>query len=119
MTYTIRIRSAGGVTVQSYVCPDHGEFDTTVARDAKGNPPPIHPCPDPDCRRPSPWRISAPAGRVSQMSFVRGKSDERPAGHVMLDTRPLADGMSRKEWDAKQAKITRDLTFKKAKAALE
>lgn len=63
------------------------------------------------------WVPSAVFGRVKVGEVVRGKSDERPPG--MLDTRPLAEGMSRSEWDQQQAKLTRELNFKRGKRVLD
>lgn len=56
-------------------------------------------------------------GRVKVGEVVRGKSDERPPG--MLDTRPLAEGMSRSEWDQMQAKVTRDRNWKRGKKVID
>lgn len=56
-----------------------------------------------NCGLTSPWRISAPKTKrdsVPCYAEVRGGDTERRPG--MLDTRPLAEGMPRKEWQAKQ-----------------
>lgn len=65
------------------------------------------------CGEPARWVPSAVFGSVKQGEVLRGKSDERPPG--MLDTRPLAEGMSKKEWDQQQAKVTRDMMWKRGK----
>lgn len=53
-------------------------------------------------------RIFSPValGTVWGTAATRGKSDEPPPG--TLDTRPLADGMSREEWRAKRRGARRD-----------
>lgn len=63
------------------------------------------------CAEDSPWRFPMPHGRVKAGEVVQGKSDPRPPESVMLDTRPLADGMPYSEWKAKQDKITADINI--------
>jgi hypothetical protein len=45
MTYTSKFRPAGGRVVATYTCPDHGEFDAEVERDANGEAPDYIECP--------------------------------------------------------------------------
>ena len=113
MTFTIRIRgdSSAPIAVE-YMCPDWpdaapdhfgpgcGRFTALVTRDADGNPPESHDCPECECS--SPRIFGAPFVGTPRASVHRGKDDPRPPG--MLDTRPLADGMPVAEWRAKEAK---------------
>lgn len=110
MTFIIRTRGAPASIAQEYACPSHGFFSLVEPCNADETP---RACPD--CGASSPFRMSAPAVRVKLAEAVsRGRSDERPPG--MLDTRPLAEGMSMTEWRAKQAKISDELRRKKIKA---
>ncbi len=106
MTWTVKARQhvTGSLMAAEYECPHHGRFEVTVERDANGDPPAVVACPILRCDRMSPWRISAPQlKRLSVPCFaeVRGGDTERRPG--MLDTRPLAEGMSTKDWKAAQA----------------
>ena len=69
------------------------------------------------CEFTAQWSPTPIMGRVKIGEVLRGKSDERPPG--MLDTRPLAEGMPKKEWDAMQHKITRDMMWKRGKKVIE
>lgn len=129
MTWTIKERPhvAGVPITADYECPVHGRFEVLTERDANGDPPDAVPCPsetedanfpyeydDGDaaeliCGMPSPWRISAPGIKrdsVPCYAAVKGGDTERRPG--MLDTRPLAEGMSRKEWKTKQTAARND-----------
>lgn len=81
------------------------------------------PSPSPDivecefCGEEAHWMPSPVVGHVKAGEVLRGKSDERQPN--MLDTRPLAEGMPRKEWDAMQHKITRDIMWKRGKKVIE
>lgn len=114
MTYIVKTRGAGGLLVAEYRCPEHGVFEATVSRDANGDAPDEQPCPGDDCEYPSPWCMSAPSMRVWSVpcfATVRGGDmAERPPG--MLDTRPLAEGMSYTEWKAKQRAAQRSRRHK-------
>lgn len=120
MTFTIKIRGAGGPMLAEYECPEHGVFEATVQRTDAGDPPDEQPCPvltdpgsdidDMPCCRPSPWIMSAPKMAVlsaKTTAVVRGGDmTDRPPW--MLDTRPLAEGMSYAEWSKKQDALQRD-----------
>lgn len=91
--------------VAEYRCPLHGIFEETVERPA----PDEMRCPesmfaDRPCGTWSPWCISAPKPKVLSVpcyaSSSGGDLKDRPPG--MLDTRPLAEGMSMTEWKDKQ-----------------
>jgi hypothetical protein len=124
MTWTLKQRPhvAGAPMTADYECPTHGRFEALVERDAVGDPPADAECPasvdaeyrvgssrpidlgyDLLCRHLSPWRISAPALKRDSVPCYAaergGDTDRRPG---MLDTRPLAEGMSHKDWKAKQ-----------------
>lgn len=113
MTFTYKIRGDASAPIAAeFECPVHGRFEATMPRDRM---PDALPCLS--CDEPSPWRFPAPgAARVKLGELVRGKSDERPPESIMLDTRPLADGMPLAEWRAKQADISRDIALSKARS---
>ena len=120
MPWLLKLRGDSTAPIAAeYECPVHGRFTVTVPRPE----PDEQPCavelnPDPagairhPCGRPSPWRFPTPLGRVKLGELAKGKSDPRPPGSVMLDTRPLADGMPYSEWKKGQDAITRDLNLK-------
>ena len=127
MTFKITIRGAGGPVLAEYECPIHGVFEARVPRDANGDPPDSQPCPQQDyidastmtmlgapCGEASPWIISAPKMAVlsaKPTAVVRGGDmTDRPPW--MLDTRPLAEGMSYAEWSKKQDALQRDRRHK-------
>lgn len=133
-SWTLKVRSNPGAPMTAdYECPGHGYFSVTVARDENGDPPAAAPCPAATdsigtnvdsgeqvslrCGRPSPWRISAPLGRVKLGEVTQGKVMDYPPGAVCMDTRPLADGMPVHEWRAKQEAITRDINLKRHREA--
>jgi hypothetical protein len=84
-----------------YDCPEHGRFDTLVPRDEEDEP---QPCPE--CGEPSPYVFPAPMGRMAMqgMTFVKGKSDG-PRTHRDLDTRAMADGMTRSQFKKKRREM--------------
>ena len=120
MSFTIKVRTLPGSPMMAeYECDDHGRFDALVERDHAGDPPAWQPCPvrcrdgAPGaesaelwqllCMNPAPLAISAPKvarDSVPAYAAVRGGDTERRPG--MLDTRPLAEGMSTKEWRKQQ-----------------
>jgi hypothetical protein len=137
MTFTMKVRGApSGRVLHDYTCPEHGRFEAEVDRsevpDAVSCPkryPPrmialfganaeeaeriraLH-----VCGKLSPWAPSPISGRVKLGEVVKGKVMDYPPEHVVMDTRPLADGMPMHEFRAKQMAITRDLNLKKARA---
>lgn len=121
--WTLKVRSNPGSPIAAnYECPAHGVFTATVPRDASGDPPAEIPCPELEdvlpmsgnrCGLTSPWRPTAPLGKVKLGQVVQGKVGEYPPDHMCLDTRELGDGMPKHEWRAKQEKITRDATHRK------
>ena len=93
--------------INDYICPYHGKFDALVERDNAATAP----CPVKldhlesvasglsVCGELSPWTLSAPMGRVKLGEPAsRAKNDPHAPGQ--LDTRPLAEGMPKAEWDA-------------------
>lgn len=68
------------------------------------------------CGLVSPWRISGPLGRVRAGDVVRGKSD--PHLPHQLDTRALADGMPKAEWDQLQKQKREDIRRQKNREML-
>lgn len=127
MSFTIKVRGAGGLILTHYECPEHGLFEATVQRDESGDPPAEVPCPEeerdqwPDCRGErrvnvcgltAEWRPTAPAIKPCYgYAAVRGKDEDRPPG--MLDTRMLGEGASYKEWRAVQDKARQERRHKK------
>src|SRR5689334_3101796 len=118
--------------VAEYECPVHGRFELIVERDANGDAPDGVECSasieiiidsgrprwfEQPCRQRSPWVISAPMGRVSPFSMVRGKSDARPADRHVMDTSVLADGMSMTEFKSRRAKVHRDESLRRVRKA--
>lgn len=108
MTYTTRIRSAGGYLRCEFECPEHGRFESLVIRVDDGNPPDSTSCDK--CGSDSIQVTSAVMGRIKRGEVQRGKSDERPPG--FLNTEPLADGMPPQEWSAQVDKETFDMRRK-------
>lgn len=98
--------------VAVYTCPEHGEFDAEVQRDANGEAPDSVPCPEiitmtsktHDCRCESYWTPSSVACRVRRVEAVKGRW-EKPERETFLDTRDLAEGMDVEDWQAKRAAI--------------
>lgn len=108
MTWTLKVRGASSQPMLSdFLCPNCGPCSALAPRDCDGIP-----CPD-GCGEIAVWVMPAPFGRVNPVSFSTGRSDERPPG--MLDTRPLAEGMSKAEWDKQQRKIDHDAVWKRGK----
>jgi len=104
MTFTIKTRGASAQPVlQDFICPECGPFELLAPRDVDGVP-----CPD--CGELAPWAISAPKPQVwskpCTAAIKGGDMKDRPPG--MLDTRPLAEGMSLESWKKWQAGITRE-----------
>ncbi len=139
MTWKLKVRSnPGSVVTADYECPEHGRFTAEVERDANGDPPSEvadmcpgvdteHYCAEPpcldcggawDCNRIATWRPSA-AGhvKVSLCSVVQGRSEARPADRYVMNTEKLADGMPYHEWKAERAKIHRDESLRRVRAA--
>lgn len=58
------------------------------------------------CSTSSPRTVSAVMGRVPIATVERGSGAERPP-HA-IDTRPLADGMERREWKARRRQYHRE-----------
>lgn len=97
MTFVIRRRGALTQRMRAmYECIEHGGFDALVVRIDNGDPPATFPCPVEICGHHGELRMSAPLTRVKRGEVKRGKSDERPPG--VLNTEPLADGVSMDEW---------------------
>lgn len=122
VTLTIKVRGTSSQPIVSeYMCPEHGRFDVTVARDANGDPPTEHPCPGvwgaDECGRASQWVISAPIGRVKLGEVSQGKSAEKPH-ELALDTRELGEGMPLNEWKKKRAKLWNEQRYKQFKESL-
>ena len=93
MTFTTKFRGDPTAPIVSeFECLEHGRFEETVERGSD-----VAPCPD--CGHASPWVISAPRAKILSVpcsAAVRGGDTERRPG--MLDTRPLAEGMSMRDW---------------------
>lgn len=104
--------------IGTYTCPEHGEFDCEVRRDARGEAPDVIECPvvyqlfegSPEfgmvhCRLESRWTPSPSiACRVRRVEVVRGKW-EKPERKTFLDTRELGEGQSMEEFRAKREKV--------------
>lgn len=111
MTYTIRLRGAVGCPkLAEFACDDCGIFESTVTDTTASMP-----CEE--CGADSPRVLSAAHTKVDSIvptAVVRGgdmKDCDRPPG--MLSTRELADGMSMKDWKAKQDGFRRERNHKK------
>jgi hypothetical protein len=112
MTFIVKVRTSPGAPMTAeYHCPIHGRFETTVARDCDGNPPPSQCCPVPvrasgHCGMFSPWCISAPGVHTQfVVSASQGRPDPKPHPNAM-DTRMLAEG--RKNDFRRQRKAIRE-----------
>lgn len=81
---------------REYECPEHGPFEIVVDLATSRDP---RPCPE--CGAASERTLSTNlVTTVCPYSFVRGKSDP-PPNPMVMDTRPLAEGMPLKEWRKK------------------
>jgi hypothetical protein len=120
MTFTIKTRRAGGLTLAEYECPEHGRFEALVERDATGDPPGDVLCGSHTgifCGRLSPWRISAPAVHTMfVVSATQGKSAPKPHAEAM-DTRPLAEGR-KNDWRKQRKKLKEERRQKRVKELL-
>lgn len=110
MTFVIKVRGASSQPiVAEYMCPEHGRFDVTVARDANGDPPSEHPCPGlwgaDECGRAALWVISAPHTRVQKVTAVTRGKWQKPEHKTWTDTRNIAEGQPLYEWKEDRAKI--------------
>lgn len=125
MTYVTRIRSnPGSQVIADYECPNHGILSVSVQREYDGDPPEEIRCTKLGsefgmCGLSSPWRPSAPgAVHVKRSELVRGQGGERPADRYVMDTRPLADGMSVDEFKKGRAAVHRDESLRRVRRAL-
>lgn len=115
MTFTIRIRGAGGTIDHEYLCDTHGRFVASVSRAD---------CPDsvqcPTCGLGSPWSPSSSPAVHTQfvVTASRGKNDPKPTPQSM-DTRPLAEGQSYTEWRKERKKMWEVERHKRVKELLE
>lgn len=107
--------------VAVYTCPEHGEFDAEVQRDANGEAPDEIECPcevvsqggsallhggiaHDQCCRSATWTPSPISCRVRRIEAVKGKW-EKPERKTYLDTRELAEGMDPEDFQAKRRAI--------------
>lgn len=108
MTWTIKTRGARSqLKLQDFECDTCGMVEVLA--------PICDVTKCPCCDGWAVWRISAPHGVVRQAEVVRG-GVARPDSPMYLDTRPLAEGMSREEWKAKREKIYAERRWKESKA---
>lgn len=145
MTYVTKFRSSSGTITAVYTCPDHGEFDATIDREANGDAPDFAPCPvdeecygcggqpnapgAPDCKvcngaahapcnLESTWTPSAAIGcRVRRVEVVRG-GWEKPERKTYLDTRKLGEGQDVGEFQAERKKVWAEQRRKRVKELL-
>jgi hypothetical protein len=110
VTFTVKVRGdTTGERYAAYTCPEHGAFDARVSRAAV---PDTQPCPS--CGVTSRWTIGAPHLKTTWgAAGSTMRSGERPPN--TLDTRPLAEGMKKTEWDAMHAKKRRERQWKRRK----
>lgn len=113
MTWTVKIRGDASAPIAAeYECPEHGRFEVTMPRDRLP-----HAMPCLACDASSPWRFPMPgAVRVPLGAVAQGKSDARPSEDIVMDTRPLADGMPLHEFRERRKKIHRDLALRHARS---
>jgi hypothetical protein len=128
MTFTVKVRGAGGLMLAEYRCPQHGVFEVLVSRGANGEPPAEAKCPAAcrsfqfprqpiACEQPSPWTISAPAVHTQfVITASRGRSDPKPHAKAM-DTRMLAEGR-KNEFRRQRKKIREDERHARVKELL-
>ena len=112
MSYVVKFR--GDTTrpiVAVYTCPEHGEFDAEVARDASGGAPEFIECglecgveADAYCGLEASWTPTPIACSVRRVEVVRGKY-EKPERPTYLDTRKLGEGQDIEEFRAERARI--------------
>lgn len=128
MTYVTKFRSASGTITAVYTCPEHGEFDATLDREANGDAPDYAECPwdyfddDGEMRGPcglqATWTPSAAIGcRVRRVEVVRG-GWEKPERKTYLDTRKLGEGQSVEEFKTERKKIWNEQRHRRVKELL-
>lgn len=128
MSFTIKVRSAGGPMLAEYMCPEHGRFELVVPRGENGDPPGTHPCvfaigadgsrdgdlvtwTEVPCGMTADHVISAPAVHTQfVVSATQGKSAPKPHRDAM-DTRLIAEG--RKNEYKRQRKEVREAARKR------
>jgi hypothetical protein len=125
VTYVSKFRPAGGRIVACYTCPEHGEMDVEVERDANGEAPDSIVCgeevvlgmvPHPltgepcrqrrweNCEQIAVWTPTPIPGRVRRIEVSRGKW-EKPERSTYLDTRELGEGQSMEEFQKKRKAV--------------
>lgn len=132
-SWKLRLRGdPTGTITHEYLCPEHGRFTAEVSR---ADVPDEMPCrsrltaidsvalygtPSQEgqhCGLTSPWSPSGITGRVKQGDVVQGKVETNGLPpEACMDTRPLADGMSMREFKARRAKVHADLAIRKMRA---
>lgn len=121
MTWVLKERGDTGGTVRlEYRCPVHGLFAIDVPRAFS---PDTARCISRDgvpagmsCNELSNWVPTVGAARVRLGEVAQGKSDARPPEDIVMDTRPLADGMPLHEFRERRKKIHRDIALKHARS---
>lgn len=121
MTFERKFTRTSGRIVAVYTCPEHGEFDADVERDANGEAPDVITCgaergvwadafaPSGEmhyCECPATWTPSPVGCRVRRVEVTRGKY-EKPERPTYLDTRKLGEGQDPEEFAAERQKIWR------------
>lgn len=130
----------------TYTCPEHGEFDAEVERDADGNAPDVIPCPEPvgwsgvadrpagtfgpddpgapgvpigidECALISTWTPSPIGCRVRRVEVVRG-GWEKPERPTYLNTQKLGEGQDPAEFRAERKKVWAEERRKQVKELL-
>ena len=98
-----------------YLCPEHGRFDSLEVRGEGGLAPAERPCEI--CGAPSSRAMSAPLFKPQRGAVSQGKEAPRDSPLIM-DTKPLADGMPYHEWKAKRDKLFEDKRYEQIKRQL-
>lgn len=121
------IKHRGDLTrpvVCTYTCPEHGEFDAEVERDADGNAPDRIECPMGEiygmpcvCGEAATWTPSPIGCRVRRVEVVRG-GWEKPERKTFLDTRRLGEGQDPEEFRAERKRIWNEERHRRVKELL-
>lgn len=104
-----------GLIAADYLCPEHGRFDSLEERDATGLPPAERPCVV--CGAPSSKVFPLASYKPQRGAVKQGKEEPRDS-KLIMDTRPLADGMPYDEWKAGRDKMFEDIRYRKNKEFL-
>jgi hypothetical protein len=92
-----------------FLCEEHGRFESLELR---ATAPDAAPCPE--CGASSPWCISSPLPKPQYGAVSQGKVSKAPVP-LALDTEPLANGMSMRDWKKRRKALWDNERIKRVK----